>query len=225
MSRFFASILATAARRFSLAGAFALFGLFVFGKFSAEIHRSNRLAFVDHAVLHLFRTHSFGPLHALMRGVTWIAGPIPQACVLLAAILFFARRGQIFPQGAMMALAGIGGVGVVSGVKALFHRPRPDLIFAPLGYSFPSGHSFFAVVVYGTIAHGIAENLPRGSRKRRLVWATAIAAMLLVGFSRIYLGEHFPSDVGAGYAAAIPWLWACATVMSRFKRTPNDARG
>ncbi len=82
-------------------------------------------------------------------------------------------------------------------LKDLFQQPRPfDLnprvgLFFAEGYGLPSGHAQSAVVVWGGIA--------AWSRKG-LFWGTAIGLMVLIGFSRIYLGVHFPTDVLAGWA-------------------------
>ena len=75
---------------------------------------------------------------------------------------------------------------------------------AAQGYSFPSGHSANAVTVYGSLA--------AHEKKRKLLWALAFVLPLLVGFSRVFVGAHFPTDVlcgwllGALIVALIPWL-------------------
>ena len=75
---------------------------------------------------------------------------------------------------------------------------------AAQGYSFPSGHSSNAVVVYGSLA--------AHEKKRKLLWVLAALLPLLVGFSRVFVGAHFPTDVlcgwmlGALIVALIPWL-------------------
>ncbi len=75
---------------------------------------------------------------------------------------------------------------------------------AAQGYSFPSGHSASAVAAYGSLA--------AHEKKRKQLWALAVALPLLVGFSRVYVGAHFPTDVlcgwllGAMIVALVPWL-------------------
>lgn len=77
---------------------------------------------------------------------------------------------------------------------------------AAQGYSFPSGHSSSAVAVYGSLA--------AHEKKKKLFWVLAFLLPLLVGFSRVYVGAHFPTDVLCGWAlgavivALIPWLRA-----------------
>ena len=75
---------------------------------------------------------------------------------------------------------------------------------AAQGYSFPSGHAASAVAAYGSLA--------AHEKKRKLLWVLAIVLPLLVGFSRVHVGAHFPTDVICGWAlgavivALIPWL-------------------
>jgi hypothetical protein len=85
-------------------------------------------------------------------------------------------------------------------LKQLFDRPRPQ-IFSwgthALTTSFPSGHAMSAAAVYGTVALLAARLTPR-RRVRVAVVAAAVVVALLVAFSRLYLGVHYPTDVIAG---------------------------
>jgi undecaprenyl-diphosphatase len=93
-------------------------------------------------------------------------------------------------------------------MKQGFRRERPffeDPLATASSFSFPSGHALVSLAVYGSIALVIA----RHTSDRRI--ATAVVALALVwilaiGFSRLYLGVHFLSDVVAGYAAGAAWL-------------------
>lgn len=75
---------------------------------------------------------------------------------------------------------------------------------AAQGYSFPSGHAASSVAAYGSLA--------AHEKKRKLLWALAFLLPLLVGFSRVFVGAHYPTDVlcgwllGALIVALIPWL-------------------
>ncbi len=88
-------------------------------------------------------------------------------------------------------------------LKEWFQQPRPfhldpsvKLADAP-GYGFPSGHAQSAVVLWGTLAQWIQQ---------QWAWAGALTLILLIGFSRIYLGVHFPTDVLAGWAIGTGFL-------------------
>jgi undecaprenyl-diphosphatase len=96
-------------------------------------------------------------------------------------------------------------------LKAAFARPRPELwdrVYAGHA-SFPSGHAMSAVVIYGTMAY-LLLRLERTRALRRLTAGVTVLVILLIGVTRIYLGVHYPSDVIAGYVAALSWAGFCA---------------
>lgn len=108
---------------------------------------------------------------------------------------------------AYLAAAAFGAEAIDQVLKACFQRPRPEAFFglAPANYSFPSGHALVSLCFYLTLAETVIEK--DWSRRRRL--ATRAGGVLFagaIGLSRIYLGVHYPTDVLAGYAAAVAWL-------------------
>ena len=94
--------------------------------------------------------------------------------------------------------------------KALYHRPRPDLVphgaFVYSG-SFPSGHSTLSAATYLTLAMLVAS-LETRRRTKALAYSLAAALVVAVGFSRVYLGVHWPSDVLAGWCLGSIWALA-----------------
>ncbi len=140
--------------------------------------------------------------------------------MVLLSVAGFALKRRFFPDGLAMLIAGVGGVALIVGLKTLFQRPRPAEIFEHLGYSFPSGHSFFALVVYGMLAYWLTRDM--APRPKGLVWSVAVAAIFLVGFLRVFLSEHFPSDVAGGFAVAVPWLWGCLALPRAFHKHGRD---
>jgi undecaprenyl-diphosphatase len=118
-------------------------------------------------------------------------------------------------------LAGMFGGQVMNTLlKEVFARPRPDVIEALARVttkSFPSGHAMSAFIGYGSIAYIIARLEPTAAL-RRTTWAIAVLTILAVGFSRMYLGVHYPSDVLAGFMAGLAWLGfvAAGVVAVRF---------
>lgn len=113
----------------------------------------------------------------------------------------------------------IGGVGVNALLKLIFARPRPHL-FPPLvvetDFSFPSGHVTASVAVYGFIAFLLWQN-------RHRFWAVLSALwVLVVAFSRIYLGVHYPSDTLAAMAFTTLWLIGMLYARSVFLRRMNQ---
>lgn len=196
--------------RIGIAGIAAVASLFLFAQFSAEFgEQGGRLPQFDHAVLAYFHAHRINWLFQFAYWVSWLFRPLGLGIfVLVAGTAFFLSHRR---DAALTLLVGaLGGALVVSLLKTLFARPRPEEIFAPLGYSFPSGHTFGAVTVLGITGYYLAREIPVA--RRVWIWCVSVAGMLLVGLSRVYLGEHYPSDVGAGYTAAFCWVWICLYV-------------
>jgi len=94
-------------------------------------------------------------------------------------------------------------------LKYGFHRARPAPFYGlpPHTYSFPSGHALFSFCFYGVLA-GLINDRVRSLALRIVIWIAAALLILAIGFSRIYLGVHYPSDVIAGYLAAALWVSA-----------------
>lgn len=93
-------------------------------------------------------------------------------------------------------------------LKAFFARARPEgSLTATGGFSFPSGHSFGAMVFFGFLAY-----LARRETERTELRLAAIALggllILLIGVSRVYLGVHWLTDVLGGFLAGFAWLAA-----------------
>jgi len=115
-----------------------------------------------------------------------------------AGYLFIKKRYKFF--GVLLAsLAATGAT--VEIMKVIFTRERPDQIFALAnadGFGFPSGHSALALVFYGILVYFIFVS---DNKKMHKIFASTVGILLtlLVGFSRIYLGVHWPSDVLGGY--------------------------
>lgn len=91
------------------------------------------------------------------------------------------------------------------GLKHVFERPRP-VVPEPLvhltTYSFPSGHAVAATLLYGVLCALVLRQV-RSPGWRIATIAGAIAMVLLVSFSRVYLGAHYASDVLAGMAVGV----------------------
>jgi len=92
--------------------------------------------------------------------------------------------------------------------KLLFHRPRPlSALYVEHSFSFPSGHATIAVAFYGFLTYIVMREAKRWETKVNICFA-GIALVLLIGFSRLYLGVHYLSDVWAGYLVGSLWLIA-----------------
>lgn len=150
--------------------------------------------------------------------VTWIAAVV-FTCSLF---LFLLKKKQLAFY--LILTSALGG-GFNWGLKYLFQRERPDI--APLlsvsGYSFPSGHSMASVILYGSIAV-ICIRLIKNKYINVVIWFLAFFASLIIGWSRIYLGVHYPSDVVAGFVAGAAWLTISAWLLRYLEyRVPKNS--
>lgn len=138
-------------------------------------------------------------------GSTWFV-----AALALAVVVHLLIRRERWT-------AAVVGVTVASGqllsgaLKHLYARPRPALV--PHGTfvyssSFPSGHAAMSAVTFLTLAALLAEAEPTPLGRS---WPRALAVLLTlgVGFSRVYLGVHYPSDVLGGWVFGATWSAAC----------------
>jgi undecaprenyl-diphosphatase len=120
---------------------------------------------------------------------------------------------------ALILVATLGALILNYSLKGAFGRPRPDLVsHGSLVYtaSFPSGHSLMATATYLTLGALLARVLA-GRRVKIYVFAIAVVVVVMVGFSRVYLGVHWPSDVLAGWSAGAAWALACWWVARRLR--------
>jgi undecaprenyl-diphosphatase len=143
-----------------------------------------------------------GPIRIITAlGYYWVVVPL-----LAVAVAFFYRKG--WRLSAVLLVVSIAGSIVLTTVlKGVFERARPELFdsgYQASFYSFPSGHATVAVGFYGMLTLVLAYRL-RGTARWTLV-ILGILVVLLIGFSRLYLGVHYPTDVLAGYLAALLWL-------------------
>ena len=120
----------------------------------------------------------------------------------------------------LILIATIGGALLSFGLKELFARERPPLIFHLLtvkSMSFPSGHAMMSSVVYLTQGALLAK-VQSNKNLRVYILLVAITLVFLIGISRIYLGVHYPTDVLAGWSVGLAWAsfcWLAAKYLQR----------
>lgn len=91
-------------------------------------------------------------------------------------------------------------------IKHIIRRPRPvNIIVNEDGYSFPSGHSMMSICFYALIIYFIWQTNMKKSTKIVLTVILSLL-VLLIGFTRIYLGAHYPSDIISGYLITIAYM-------------------
>ena len=155
-------------------------------------------------VIHARASHS---LTAIMRVFTHLGSVTVLACLLAAVVVIFWirkwRRAAV-----ILVVTMVGSAVLNAALKYGFHRARPSPYFgitAPPSFSYPSGHSLFSFAFFATIA-ALSTARIRRQWVRGVIWLSAAMIIGLIGFSRIYLGVHYPTDVAAGYLTAFVWV-------------------
>ncbi|HXI12710.1 MAG TPA: phosphatase PAP2 family protein [Thermoanaerobaculia bacterium] len=151
-----------------------------------------------------------GPATLFFTLFTVVGGPSGLAVILLLTTLLLCWRRR-FRWAAYLTITALGGGVLNLALKLHFARARPDLSIALRhagGFSFPSGHAMGSMAVFAALAYIAIRAFPT-PRERSASFAIAASVILTVGLSRIYLGVHWLSDIGAGFAAG--GIWATFT--------------
>lgn len=176
---------------------------------------------VDQQLLLMLRRPSdlsdpIGPgwVEEAMRDITALGGFTFLTIATIVAVLLFSFHGK---RRQAWILAGTVLAAQLSSevLKAFYDRPRPSLVphhSYVYTQSFPSGHSALAAAVFLTLATLIASVETRASTKI-LIYVLAVVTTIGVGFSRVYLGVHWPSDVLAGWSLGATWAFGAWIVL------------
>ena len=170
----------------------------------------NPLLGPDHQIANWFHAHLTQSVVTFLRALSEPGSGQWIGVVVFLGVLFFIWKKH-WPSLATLVIAVPGGMLLNELIKVLVHRPRPFLA-GPFvdwsGYSFASGHTIGATLLYGQLALFLVPAI-KGRRWRRLTISSAVVIVLLVGFSRIALGAHYLSDVLAAIMFGVLWLSIC----------------
>ncbi|MDN7243305.1 phosphatase PAP2 family protein [Planococcus sp. N028] len=158
---------------------------------------------IDIAAFELLGGNSFVDGLSLL-GDQWVIMTISVSLIVYLWIHRKNYRGMLF----VFLTAGVGNV-LNQLLKRIYDRERPDFPHGLESFSFPSGHAMVGLLYLFTVAYFMAEHIASKSGKW-LVWGVAAALALGVGLSRVAGGEHYFSDVLAGWCAGYSWFIAIA---------------
>lgn len=184
--------------------------LVFFGWLTEEMLEGDTLQFDNsiRSIVHQFATPA---LTGLMQLSSFLGSTLFLSIATVSALIAFwllKRRHAA----TLFAVTMIGGSLLLLTLKNVFQRARPEPFFdtiLPASYSYPSGHSLLSFCFYAALAAILTRRIERKSIQI-IVWIIAFVMIGLIGISRIYLGVHYPSDVLAGYTAAVIWVVAIA---------------
>jgi undecaprenyl-diphosphatase len=199
--------------------------LWLFGGLAEDVVTRDPLVRIDGAVADYLHSSATPALTTFFLVVTTFGSIEVVALLGILVAAFFAWRRRWLSLGTW--LAAVGGSAVLNQLlKFLFARPRPVFehpLVLETSYSFPSGHAMLSLVVYGMLAYFAVLAL-RTWRARTAVVLGSALVVVLIGFSRLYLGVHYLSDVVAGFAAGGVWLSALITGTETLRRVkPRSA--
>ncbi|MGQ7847387.1 phosphatase PAP2 family protein [Granulosicoccus sp. 3-233] len=210
----------------TLAWCLTLFSLVSFAGLSLIVSRDMTTGF-DRTVLSWLRNEdgeTSGPvwIRESLIEITALGGYPIIVLVMFAAVAGLVSVGK--KKAALFLTVSVaGGSALSSLMKLVFDRPRPDL-FVHLDQiytsSFPSAHAMVSMVVWLTLAL-VMTRFIQENRLRILLLGLAIGLSLLIGFSRVFLGVHWPTDVLAGWLLGVAWAcgsWLCAHYLADNKR-------
>ena len=187
--------------------------VFLFEHATAILGLANPFESTDQGIATWFHDRLSPAFVSVLHAVTEFGSSEWIAIVLLALVLFFAWK-RSWPSLVTLIIAVPGGMLLNEWIKILVHRHRP-FVEGPFvdwsGYSFASGHTIGATLLYGQLLLFVLPSLK--ARHLRIVCIFgAISLVVLVGLSRIALGAHFLTDVLAAIIFGIIWLMLCTVL-------------
>jgi undecaprenyl-diphosphatase len=190
--------------------AVAVLSLFLFAWIAENVSHDRTERF-DQVVRMRIHEYASPGLTKAMIAISFVGGDGLTIAAIASLIVFLRFRWR---RATLWLVVNILGALVLDlALKYAFHRPRPAPFFValPRTYSFPSGHALFSFCFYGILA-GLLMGRIRSRLEQFLIWMAAAILVAAIGFSRVYLGVHYPSDVIAGYLAATLWVSTLITL-------------
>lgn len=192
-------------RRVAVALLAALGSAVVFARITEDYLTNDPLARWDVSLAGWLVEHRSTVGLDVFRAITNLGSPAVSLVIATIVCVGLFRRRQIADAALLPVVLG-GGELLNLVLKLSFHRARPELGVVQLDtYSYPSGHAMIATATYGAFAY-LLWGRTRSGRTRILISAGMATIVLLICFSRLYLGVHYLSDVLGAVAAGATWL-------------------
>ncbi len=193
-----------------------------FAVLASEVLEDETTAF-DQTILQAFRDGNgmpVGPgwLKATVLNLSALGSVAVVTLIVVLAATFLVlvkRRGEAL----LLVATSVGATLTLVVLKTVFGRERPTVVSAlatEVDLSFPSGHSLIASAIYPTLGLLLARTF-KDQHLKVFVLAAAACLTLMIGFTRIYIGVHYPTDVLGGWMLGLSWAILCALVSQRLR--------
>ncbi len=180
------------------------------------------IVYVDRIIAHLVVQWRTPELTAFFTWITYLGRKEVVLVILAGAILLLLLHRRYADLLALL-FSFTGSVAFLYLGKLAFQRPRPEtaLYFEPT-FSFPSGHATIAVAFYGFLGYLLMHHA-KGFKTRVNIFFGTTIVVLLIGLSRIYLAEHYLSDVYSGFLLGTLWVIAAMALLKWLETKPRFA--
>lgn len=191
----------------ALGAAVLIVAAWLFGAIAEDVVTGDRITIVDAQLAAWLRTQARPALTTWMLAITDLHSTLAVSSYAALAALWFAYRRQ-WRRIVTLILCLAGGMALNVAMKFAFHRARPaldDPLLTLSSYSFPSGHVVASTILYGLLVVWVFVATSR-TGPRIAALGLALLAIAIVAFTRMYLGVHYLTDVGAAFLEGIAWL-------------------
>ena len=197
----------------------------VFVLIAADVTNAGRGTVVDARFSIWLHTHRAPVLMAFFRLISRVHANLGVSLVTVGLCAYLWAK-HLRDWVLTFLLAVFGGMLLNVALKFVFVRARPsfpDAMPQLTTFSFPSGHTMLASVFYGSLC-AFFFSRTRSGKLRALVILSSVLMIALVGFSRMYLGAHYLTDVLGGMAEGLAWLAVCFLIVSTRRRRRGRRR-
>jgi undecaprenyl-diphosphatase len=209
------------ARNLLVAGVLVIGGAWLFLGVLEDVISGDPLVAVDVKIYVALQTIRFPLLDSLMVAASELGDAAVTVPVILVVLAWLVWQRRLRSAAYWISAVVFAQLFVVT-LKFFMHRARPSLMYEGLqGFSFPSNHATLSVVTYGFLAFFVAS--AEGNVARRCIATATALFILLISFSRLYLGAHWFSDVLAGLSFGVAWIAIAAVLHHLGDENQGDA--
>jgi undecaprenyl-diphosphatase len=199
--------------------AVSLIGLSIFAGLTEDVVHQDPITRFDLRLLDWLHAHAVPGGLSVARAFSAVGSAYAMIGLgLIVTCVLAIRRQGLFVEGWITAF--LGGAVLNAALKSAIHRPRPahSMILSSQSWSFPSGHAMESLIGYGMLAYLLIVMVPGTPLRRLGIVVATVLLVLAIGWSRLYLGVHYFSDVVGGFAAGVLWLSACISGLEVSRR-------